>query len=419
MNTDKVILADNCEYSSDCEETQLNNNILVVGGSGSGKSMSIAEPRLLETKHTSLIFTLSKRKLIHKYAPLLLRRGYQLWDLNFASPENSNIAYDPIQYVKNHNDIRFLAKSIVMANPRKEFTTADPYWDDGATSLLSAIIADQWKKGGSFADVLEMIGRLKIAENKNLIVTTLDSNFEILERKEPGSFAVNCWNSFKQLPIKTAACMFSALNVTLDTLFTPELRRMMAMPNKVKFEDLASKRTVLFVTTSAVNPSLNSFVNMFYAQAIKELFEYAEGCPRGVLPIPVHMLCDDFACGSRILLFPEYIAIFREKGISVTLMLQSESQLEAMYGERNTKTIINNCDTYVYMGGMDIDTCRHISVRLNWPLDDVMYMPIGQVVVFRRGERPVVTRRYNVTANPLYQEMCRIYEQRFVPKAVG
>ena len=184
---------------------------------------------------------------------------------------------------------------------------------------------------------------------------------------------------------------------------------MIAMKRKVNFKEIASKRTVLFVSSSAVNPALNCFINMFYAQAFKSLFEFAESRPDGVLPVPVHVLCDDFATGSRILNFPEYISIFREKRISVTLLLQSESQLISMYGCEDAITIINNCDTYLYMGSMDLTSSRSASERMNVPLEDVLYMPVGQMYIFRRGQRPVVTQRYNIRKDKLYQFVASRY----------
>ena len=202
------------------------------------------------------------------------------------------------------------------------------------------------------------------------------------------------------LPIKTASCVFGALNTTIDTIFNQDLRKMMSMSRQVDFKDLGRRKTVLFVTTSPVNPALHCFVNMF-----------AENQPDGTLPVPVHVMADDFATGSRILQFAEFISIFREKRISVCLLLQSESQLESMYSSDDATTIINNCDTYVYMGGMDIKTAHHISVRLNVPLEDVLYMPLGQVVMFRRGQRPVVTQRYNILENELYRQITKEYEQ--------
>lgn len=135
MDKERVILGENCCYSSDCNETGLNNNIIVCGGSGSGKTMSISEPRLLETKTSSLISTVTKRRIVTKYMPLFKERGYNVLDLNFVNPIESTCSYDPLKYVASYSDITFLAKSIVKADPQKDRSSADPYWDEAAISL--------------------------------------------------------------------------------------------------------------------------------------------------------------------------------------------------------------------------------------------------------------------------------------------
>lgn len=412
-----MILGENAIYSTDCEKTGLNNNVLVCGASGCGKTMSISEPRLLETYNTSLIATVTKRKLVYKYKPVFEQRGYVVENLNFVHPQESTVSFDPLQYVCSYQDITFLAESIVKSDPRKERSNADPYWDDTAVSLLSAEIAYvlMTVDNPSFTDVLAFHDKLEIrepAQRNDPISTSHDVLFRRLAMVAPHCFAVSCWKSFSGLPSRTAHCVFSALNTTLDNIFNPELRQMMAIENKVNFERMATEKTVLFVTSSAVNPALQYFVNTFYAQAFKSLFEYAEDLPDGKLPIPVHVLCDDFATGGRILNFPEYISIFREKQISVTLLLQSESQLESMYGKGNATTIINNCDTYLYMGGMDLQTGRSVSERLNIPLEEVLYMPLGREYVFRRGQKPLQTTRYNICQNKLYQRITKQYMNR-------
>ncbi|MCD8149052.1 MAG: type IV secretory system conjugative DNA transfer family protein [Clostridiales bacterium] len=412
---DKMILGEKAAFSTDCNETGLNNNVFVCGGSGCGKTLSITEPRLLETKQSSLIVTVTKRRIVHKYKPVFEQRGYKVEDLNYVNPLESSVAYDPLQYVASYSDIRFLSESIVMANPRKEKSTgADPYWDEAAISLCCAEIAYvlMTDENATLADVLAFHDRISFWDENGQIATSVDKKFDRLEDRDPTCYAVSCWKSFHQLPIRTAGCVFGALNTTIDTIFSPELREMIATKRQVDFEKLATEKTVLFVSTSAVNPALNCFINMFYAQAFKSLFEYAESRPAGWLPIPVHVLCDDFATGSRILNFPEYISIFREKRISVTLLVQSESQLESMYGPNDATTIINNCDTYLYMGGMDLKTGKSISERLNVPLDEVLYMPIGREYIFRRGQKPVATRRYDIMRNELYLKITEEYESK-------
>lgn len=419
MKQDKVILGDGCIYEMG---GQINDNIVVVGGTGCGKTMSVSEPRLLETHNASLVISLSKRKLVKKYTPVFKERGYNVLDMNFADPQSANCGYDPLAYVKTDSDIRFLAESIVKANPQKlSKNNADPFWDDAAISLLSAEIAlIQYQKGeeATFADVIDLHNSLTVEDDGAVIKTSLDRTFGLLSIREPNHYACICWRTFRVLPIKTAACVFSALNVTLDTIFTKELCKMIRSANRIDFEKLSTEKTILFITTSAVNPALNNFINLFYGTCFKSLFEFAEKRPSGALPRPVHILCDDFAVGCRVNHFEQYISIFREKGISVSLLLQSESQLDALYGKDEATTIINNADTYVFMGGMDIKTARMVSEKANVPLDEILYLPIGQIVIFRRGQRPIFTTRYSITENEQYRKIESAYELSCAKEAV-
>ena len=149
---------------------------------------------------------------------------------------------------------------------------------------------------------------------------------------------------------------------------------------------------------------------MFISQAVKELFEIAEKKPSGTLKRPVHISFDDFATGGRCANFPEYISIFREKGMSSTILLQSEAQLHQMYGS-DAITILDNCDSYVYLGGNNIDTAKSISIRLNVPVNEVLHMPVGREIVFRRGQQPVVTERYDVFQDEDYRRITREYQE--------
>ena len=413
--TDRLILGDgeNCIFSSDSQKTGLNNNILVIGSPGCGKTVSIIEPRILETFNKSLIVTVTKRRIVEKYSAVMKKRGYKVWDLNFVHPGEGNCGYDPLMHIGSYNDITFLARSIVLANPQKAQSNTDPYWDDGATSLLSAEMCYvlQTKDNANFADVLDFHNGLIFEERNGVITTNYDRKFEYLAEKDASSFAISCWKSFKQLPVKTASCIFSTLNTTIDSIFSPELKEIFRMKKMVDFERLASQKTVLFITTSPVNPSLNSFISSFYGNVFKNLFEFAEEQPDGKLPVPVDVLADDFATGCPIHMFDQYVSIFREKGLSVTAMLQSESQLSSLYGNDKATTIINCCDTIAFFGSMDLETGRNISVRANRPLEDVLYMPIGSEIIFRRGMKPIFTKRYNIFQNEMYKKVTAAYEK--------
>ena len=341
--------------------------------------------------------------------------------LNFAAPEKSDLAFDPLYLVRSDQDITNLARNIVLANPRKmENTSADPYWDEASISLMSALIAGVLLRnpGAGFEEVLTMFQRLAICHGE-VISTNYDEFFDGLHCSDRGKFAKANWNNFCKVPYKTATCVLSSLGVTLGYLFSSELTRMLRKPDKLDLREMAKNKTVLFVVSSPVNPGINSFVSLFYAMAIKELFEFAEACPNGKLPIPTHILCDDFATGAPIPQFDQYISIIREKELSVTVLCQSESQLEGMYGKAGATTVINNCDSYVYTGSMDLETARRISIRLNMPVDEVLAMKVGTFAVFRRGEPAVVAKRYPVLQDPLYQQVTRDYEAKQRETAVS
>ena len=404
---DKVVLGEGCVYSTDSNVTGINNNILVVGGSGSGKTVSIAEAFLLESYNRNIITTVTKRRIVKKYIPLLRDRGYSIWDLDFVHPENGNVGYDPLDFVKSYQDIVFVAKSIIESNNKNENSNADPYWNEAATSLFSSIIAYvlMKKPHPNFSDVLEMIDGLTFEEDGGEITTNYDFEFFKLEKANPSNFATVNWRSFRRLPIRTASCVFGVLNTATSFVFTPELRKIFRLRRKISFERFARDKRALFITSSPVNPSLNTFINMFYAHIFKELFEIGERRESGVLPRQVHMLADDFATGCPVPLFDQYISIFREKGISVTLLVQSESQLSSLYGDDKATTIINNCDTYVYMGSNDLETAKNIATRAGILTEECLNMKLGNQIIFRRGSKPIFSKRYNIFENKLYKSI--------------
>lgn len=404
-NYDDVILAENVVFTTDCKKTNLNNNVLVVGTSGCGKTMSIIEPRLLELKNSSALVTVTKRRIVERYRQLMLQRDYQVLEIDFTNPKNCNVGYDPLTFVHNCQDISFLAHAIVTANHKNPNNSIDPYWEEAASSLLSAEIAyvKAESKDSNFNDVLAVHEIIEISSERN--GSALMKRIEKLPESEYKDYAFSCLKTIYSLPERTASCIYSTLNVSLDKIFSDEIREIIELENQVDFKMIASNKVVLFLTTSPINTVLNSYINTFYVNAFKNLFEFAESRDDGRLPNTVSILCDDFATGAPIENFPEYISIMREHGISVTLLLQSESQLCSLYGEYDATTIINNFDTYIYMGGMDTRTAMNVSQRINKPLEDVLYMPLNKVVIFRRGQKPIMSERYHVTENKEYQEL--------------
>lgn len=417
-STERMILGNNCIYSGNPKETGLNRNVLIVGGTGSGKTVSYVEPALIEAlrvnKPNNKIVILTKRDLAEKYMPLYKAAGFNVYDLDFSNPEKGNCCYDSLAYVKSEEDISDLCHSIVMANERKEHSTADPFWDDSSQHLLRAETGGtlMTKDKPTFADVLDLHFSLKIEESGCGITTSLDPVFRKIEKAAPDCYAITSWKTFKEAAPKTAKSIYVSMNPTLGA-FTTSIRNSMRTKPSIDFNKFSSEKSILFITTSPVKKALHGLANIFVSQAISELFTIADESETGALQIPTDIIFDDFATGAKVSDMPEKLSICRSKGIAfLGILLQSESQLKRMYGEHESTEIIDNCDTYVFFGGNNYDTARALSLKLNVPLDEILYLPVGRTIVFRRGQRPVFSTRYDIYNDEFYQKITQAYERR-------
>lgn len=392
--------------------------LLIVGGTGSGKTVSFVEPSLMEAlrvkKPNNKIVILTKRDLAEKYIPLYKAAGFNVYDSDFSNPDKGNCCYDPLAYVRSEEDISDLCHNIVMANERKEHSTADPFWDDSSEQLLGAEIGKtlMTKDKPTFADVLDLHFSLKIEEYGCGIITSLDPVFRKIEETAPDCYAITCWKTFKEAAPKTAKSIYVSMNPTLRA-FTTSIRNSMRTKPSIDFNKFSSEKSILFITTSPVKKPLHGLANIFVSQTISELFTIADESETGALQIPTDIIFDDFATGAKISDMPEKLSICRSKGIAfLGILLQSESQLKRMYGEHESIEIIDNCDTYVFFGGNNYDTARALSLKLNVPLDEILFLPVGRTIVFRRGQRPVFSTRYDIYSDEFYQKITKAHECR-------
>lgn len=396
MSKEKMILGKDTVFSTDTTETQITNNVVCVGSSGSGKTTSVIIPKLLETAESSLVCSVSKRRIVDEFIPLFKKRGYKVIDINFAQPEKSALTFDPLQYITSEEDIAYLSSALVM-NERKANSKADPYWDTTSINLLNSLISMtlMTEENATMHDVLKNIDTLRIIGGcNNHIETNHDGVFNQICKVDPNGFCATNWMVFNQLDsTKTASCILSSLQTMMTTIFTSGLRKQIATKSCVDIESIAKEKTVLFITTSPMNPVLNTIVDLFYGQIFKTLFETAMECPDYKLPFRVSMLFDDFGVGI-VKDFDQYTSIIREANMDYTILLQSETQLVERYNEFGAKTILNNTDSYVFLGCNDYDTARNVSLRANIPVEDVLSLPIGKQIIFRRGCKPIFTQRY-------------------------
>lgn len=389
MESNTLILGQDQYYSLDSYKTKLNNNVLVVGTSGSGKTRSIVTPNLLQGVG-SYIVSDPKGNLYRKYKDILESMGYEVKKLDFTEPIHS-AHYNFFRYIRCTQDIVKVAHMLIYQY-KNEGGHMDPFWDQASQLLVQSVIAYLWEAWGdkeqNLHRVLQLIGLCQANGDLSEETSTLDRMMEKHGEKNPDSYAVNMYSKFRVAANRTLRSILITVNARLGLFDTPELNEMTATDD-IDIASIGRKKTALFVVVSDTDRSLDGLVNIFFTQAMNELCRYADkSCEHNTLPIPVRFILDDFATNCRIEDFPRMIASIRSRGISTMLMIQAESQLTEGYGY-DGRTIIGNCDSYVYMGGNDIETAKAVAERCDMPLKKILNMPVGTNWIFRRGQAPV------------------------------
>ena len=424
---DSLILADGPKgtYSMDPHISQVNNNVLVIAGTGGGKTKSVVEANLLHTFHQSMAVLLTKRRLLDQYAPLLKSRGYDVKVLDLVHPERSDVGYDPMLHLKDDADLIGFTKALFGNSGCS--TDKDPYWHTAAADLFAAFIRLAqvvYGKKARMSNVLERVQKIDYPpatddddDYNDFIIfhpEEDDLDLDILKTMPPVSqfFALqhyypqmfSSWYQFYSNAHNTKACIRSIMVSALNSVMTKGIRQIMAKKEQLELTDLVNHKTVLFILTSPVNPALHPFANLVLGDLFKELFEYAEELPGGRVPIPLMAICDDFATGGQIPNFQQHISIFREKGIAAMMLVQSLSQLNSMYGDAASQIIQDNTDNIVYMGGNNLITADQMAQRINKPMDEVLALPRGQIYLFRSGQKALQLQRYQIFNDPLYKQ---------------
>lgn len=386
----ELLIAEGCHYSRNDLLTRFNNNVIVVGGSGTGKTRTIVTPNMLQSAGSQIICA-PKGGFCQKYGEKLSKMGHRIIYLDFTHPEKSS-CYNPLIGIKNTQDILRITDIIV--NEKASLgSRVDPFWDAMTTIFISALIAYMIEtdyRPLNFGGILRLVREGERIDDDTK-VSPLSRRFEELKNKNPNSWACQQFEDINQSPYKTYDTIRATVAAKFAKLDTEELRIMMS-GNDIDFTNIAKEKTTVFVTVSDTDRSMDILVNIFFTQALQALCEFADNeCTDGRLPIPVNFILDDFATNCRIEEFPRIISSIRSRGISVMLLIQSEAQLEQSYGF-DSKTIIANCDTYVYLGGNDVETARAVSERCNKPMSQVLNMSVGSCWVFRRGKVPVFTK---------------------------
>lgn len=406
---DKVILAKDVVLDGALGYTRPNDNQMVFGGTGSGKSMSIVIPTLCHMRDSSLIGTFAKKSVVMNAVSYLKEFGYKSYVWNLANPKHGDKIPDPLSYVNSDDDVQELARQIANGNPEySRATKFDPYWREASESLMTGLIyyVLMTAESPSMKKVIDLFYQVKIKEDGRGISTSVDYIFEWLQNKAPNSIAARKLSSFAQLPYATAGCVRDDLEKAIQNIFPVSIQKAMSEEAFVNFEDFAKERTAIFILTSPVRTAQYGFANLLFSIAIRHLMEFAETQKDNRLPRDVKLIFDDFSCGFSIQNYEKSISTFRAAGISSLMLCQSLSQLDATYGQENATVILDNCASLVYLpGGMNQQTAAYIAKMLDLPLNDVMFMPMGNVIVFQSGQQPVIAPRYETLEDPLYQKL--------------
>ena len=385
---DAFILGKGALYSADSAITGVNNNIIVCGGTGCGKSLSVAVPSFLVTFDSSVAITVSDKEFIDSNAPLFREYGYDVKVLNTADPEKSDITFNPLSHMRCAEDTADLARSILTAN-RKD---SEPFWESAARDLLeSEIIAVVCTEDNpTFSDVLDFHNLL--AAN-NIVFGDYTEVFEKLKTdSRAGAYAASKWANIDSFNELVYSRIYSAVSEGLTRMTGLKVRKITDTDNEFDFRSIAERKTAVFVYVPAAGKAQSVLSDLFYGQLIKELTESALVAGEKTR-VPVRLILDDFGRGTEIPGFAERIDTFPEADISAMMMIRSNRQLRNVYGRCGASAIIDGCDTYVYMGGTDPATAGYVAKRMGVSQSFVLFMPTNTEIILRRGSKPFITEK--------------------------
>ena len=409
-----------------------NKNVLVVGGSGSGKTRFWLKPNLLQC-HSSYVVTDPKGSIVVECGNALLKNGYKLKILNTINFSKS-MHYNPFAYVHSEKDILKLVTTL-MTNTKGEGSGGDPFWEKSERLLLTALIAylhyEAPVEEQNFATLLEMLNTMQVLEDDEEYQNPVDLLFEELAKKKPNSFAGRQYKLYKLAAGKTAKSILISCGARLAPFDIQELRDL-TMYDELQLDTLGDKKTALFLIMSDTDSTFNFLISMVYTQLFNLLCDKADDVYGGKLPIHVRCLIDECANIGQIPNLEKLVATIRSREISACLVLQAKSQLKAIYKD-NADTIIGNMDSQIFLGGSEPGTLKDLSeilgketidsfntsdTRGNSPSygtsfqklghellsrDELAVLDGGKCILQLRGVRPFLSDKYDLTQHPNYK----------------
>ena len=426
-----IILTQNTRMGLDGRKHRRNLNILVVGGSGAGKTRFYAKPNVMQA-NTSFVVLDPKGEILRDTGELLQEKGYDIRVLDLINTEKSH-GFNPFSYLRDEKDVLKLVSNLIRNTTPKGASSNDPFWERAETALLEAMILYLMSEAPSYEQnfpmVMEMLNAAEIREEDESYASILDELFERLAMREPEHLAVKQYHIFKMAAGKTAKSILISLGVRLEKFNIPQVASFMCH-DELDIRSLGEEKTALFAIIPDSDSSLNFIIGMMYSCIFQELYFIADHVHGGRLPIHVHCVMDEFANVALPDEFDKLLATMRSREISVSIIIQNIAQLKALF-EKQWESIIGNCDTFLYLGGNESSTHKLISesylgketidtntygkstgrsgnYSTNYQIsgrelltqDEVRMLDNRYALLFIRGERPLQDEKYDILKHP-------------------
>ena len=427
-----IILSQNMRLGLNAKRHRRNLNVLVVGGSGAGKTRFYAKPNLMQC-NTSFIVADPKGEMLRSIAPLLIENGYDIKVFNLIEPENSD-GYNPFVYIRKDEDVIKLISNLIQNTTPKNASQNDPFWEKSEIALDSALMLYLLHEAPPEEQTFEML--MFLIENAATVddedesgyQSPVDILFNGLEEEKPEHIAVRQYKIFKQASGKTAKSILISAAVRLAAFNLPEIAKMTSYDN-LDIGTLGERKRAIFCVIPDNDNSFNYLVGMLYTQAFQALYFNADSNHGGELPVPVHIVMDEFANVALPDNFERILATMRSRRISVSIIIQNMAQLKALFKD-SWENITGNCDTLLYLGGNEQSTHEYISKMLGketidtrtrgitkgqhgssntnyqnagrelLTLDEVRLLDNSNALIFIRGERPLIDKKFDILSHP-------------------
>ena len=424
-----ILLTQNFRISLDTHKHRRCLNILVVGGSGAGKSRGFALPNIMQC--CSMVITDPKAELLRKTGGLLQKKGYEVRVFDLINPDTS-FCYNPFEYVHDDKDVLRLISNLIQNTTPKGSQSSDPFWEKSETALLQALMLyllhEAPPEEQNFAMIMEMLGSAQIKEEDEDYESPLDILFDRLEMRDPDSIAVKQYHIYKQAAGKTAKSILISVGVRLAAFNLPQIAKL-TNTDELDLSSMGEKKVALFCCIPDADTSLNYLVGMIYSQLFQTLYYMADRVHGGALPVPVNCIMDEFPNVSLPNEFEKILATCRSRSIYCSIIIQNMSQLKALFKD-SWESLVGNCDEFLYLGGNEKETHKYVSELLGKETidtntygqtkgksgsystnfqqsgrellqpDEVRMLDNQNALLFIRGERPILDAKYDLMKHP-------------------